>query len=171
MKPFYGDGFSSFIVDYHFSVTLYEYNIISKKTFNTERNHIYNFFFRSASNITFQIQQWLKIFFNRVSELVVFNYLALYYITETIILTFTPSFLRIEKCLKDKVVLITGGAGGIGRELVLRIAKQGAKVIVWDKNETGKYFLNKNNGETVSCLKENFLTSSTRVSWRFLCLA
>lgn len=45
--------------------------------------------------------------------------------------------LRREKCLKDKAVLITGGAGGIGREMVLRMAKQGAKIIVWDTNEAG----------------------------------
>lgn len=38
-------------------------------------------------------------------------------------------------------MLITGGAGGIGREIVLRLAKQGAKVIVWDKNVTGKFIV------------------------------
>lgn len=75
-------------------------------------------------------------------ELVVFSFLAFYYITETIVLTFTPSILRSEKCLRNKVILITGGAGGIGREMVLRMAKQGAKVIVWDTNEKGNNYNN-----------------------------
>ncbi|KAJ8979390.1 hypothetical protein NQ317_015819 [Molorchus minor] len=32
-------------------------------------------------------------------------------------------------------LLVTGGAGGVGQELVLRLAREGAKVVVWDLNE------------------------------------
>ncbi len=36
--------------------------------------------------------------------------------------------------LKDKVVLVTGGAQGIGREISLYFAKEGADVAIWDIN-------------------------------------
>ncbi|NEU30996.1 glucose 1-dehydrogenase [bacterium LRH843] len=39
--------------------------------------------------------------------------------------------------LKDKVTIITGAGSGIGRETALLFAKEGAKVIVADVNETG----------------------------------
>ena len=47
--------------------------------------------------------------------------------------------------MKDKVVLVTGGAAGIGRATAMRFAEQGAKVIICDVNET-------NGQETVKLL-------------------
>ena len=38
------------------------------------------------------------------------------------------------KSFKGKLVLITGGAGGVGRELALRFARIGAKICLWDLN-------------------------------------
>jgi 3-oxoacyl-[acyl-carrier protein] reductase len=38
--------------------------------------------------------------------------------------------------MKDKVVLVTGGAAGIGKATALRFAEEGATVIVGDVNET-----------------------------------
>jgi 2-hydroxycyclohexanecarboxyl-CoA dehydrogenase len=38
--------------------------------------------------------------------------------------------------LKDKVVVITGGGGGIGSSTCLRYAEEGARVVVWDINLT-----------------------------------
>ena len=36
------------------------------------------------------------------------------------------------KRAQDKVVIITGGASGIGRVSALRFAAEGATVIIWD---------------------------------------
>ena len=36
--------------------------------------------------------------------------------------------------LKDKTALITGGARGIGREIALCLAREGANVVIWDVN-------------------------------------
>ena len=40
--------------------------------------------------------------------------------------------MKWPNMLKDKVVLVTGAGGGIGREMALLAAKEGAKVVVND---------------------------------------
>ena len=37
--------------------------------------------------------------------------------------------------LADDVVLITGGAGGLGREIALEFARKGAIIVLWDIND------------------------------------
>jgi len=38
--------------------------------------------------------------------------------------------------LKDKVAIVTGGAGGIGKEISLRLAEEGANIVIFDIEET-----------------------------------
>ncbi|XP_050298906.1 short-chain dehydrogenase/reductase family 16C member 6-like [Anthonomus grandis grandis] len=67
--------------------------------------------------------------------------LAIYYIVEAFILRLTPNFLRSLKSLKGSTVLVTGGASGLGRELVLLLVNHEANVVVWDINETAMFKL------------------------------
>ncbi|CAD5221511.1 unnamed protein product [Bursaphelenchus okinawaensis] len=41
-----------------------------------------------------------------------------------------------KKDVKDQVVLITGSGSGLGREMAIKFAQRGAKLILWDLNET-----------------------------------
>jgi len=42
-----------------------------------------------------------------------------------------------KKSLKDKLILVTGGGAGIGRQICLNLAKQGAHLVIWDMNSKG----------------------------------
>ena len=56
--------------------------------------------------------------------------------------------------VKDKVVVITGGAGILGKGIAAYLAKEGAKVVVLDRSEEA--------GKKVSKLKEMKLCSCIR---------
>ncbi|XP_053211974.1 protein dhs-3-like [Panonychus citri] len=43
-------------------------------------------------------------------------------------------FAQPKKLIKGQTVLITGGGGAIGRQLAIKLGKEGAKIIVWDIN-------------------------------------
>eukprot|EP01084_Bolivina_argentea_P194813 334340_1 len=44
--------------------------------------------------------------------------------------------LRTPKSLRDKVVVITGGACGLGKLLSMKFYKEGSKVLIWDVNKS-----------------------------------
>lgn len=58
------------------------------------------------------------------------------------------------KGLKDKVVIVTGGAGGIGSATCRRLAEEGAKVAIFDMNMTAAEQLaqeiNQQNGQALA---------------------
>jgi NAD(P)-dependent dehydrogenase (short-subunit alcohol dehydrogenase family) len=63
----------------------------------------------------------------------------------------------IDNSIKNKIVLITGAAGGLGREFALAFAKLGAKIAVADINTEGV-------NETVKLIGKNALALTVNVS-------
>lgn len=88
------------------------------------------------NTIQWSINLFLAIV-SRIIEFTIISILSVYYISEAIILSITPSFFLYQKSLRGKVVLVTGGAGGVGQELALRLARYKARVVVWDVNDKG----------------------------------
>lgn len=62
--------------------------------------------------------------------------ISTYYIIKAILLFFVPKCLLAKDVSKD-IVLITGGASGLGRLFALKFAKRGATVVIWDLNLAG----------------------------------
>lgn len=73
---------------------------------------------------------------NQVLQVFVDLLVLVYYWLEGIVLFFVPKSLRY-KSVENEVVLITGGGSGLGRLLAVRFARLGAKVVVWDLNQSG----------------------------------
>lgn len=64
------------------------------------------------------------------------NLICFWYILKAIFLFFVPKCLRF-KDISNEIVLVTGGASGLGRLFAIKLAKRGARVIIWDLNLTG----------------------------------
>ncbi|CAG9564647.1 unnamed protein product [Danaus chrysippus] len=73
--------------------------------------------------------------FDIAKDTVLFLLLSCYYILESLFWTLVPNVMRPMKSLKDDVILITGGGGGVGRQLAIRLARLGARVVLWDINK------------------------------------
>jgi FlaA1/EpsC-like NDP-sugar epimerase len=69
---------------------------------------------------------------NVVLEVLVLTGKLIYFYLEALFRLFVPNQ---RKNVRGKVVVITGGTGGIGRCLALKFAGLGAKVAVWDVNK------------------------------------
>ncbi|XP_047992451.1 short-chain dehydrogenase/reductase family 16C member 6 [Leguminivora glycinivorella] len=75
--------------------------------------------------------------FDIAKDTVLFFILSCYYIMESLFWTLVPNAIRPMKSLKGDVVLVTGGGGGVGRQLAVKLARMGAKVVIWDINKEG----------------------------------
>ncbi|MFZ5903379.1 MAG: glucose 1-dehydrogenase [Chloroflexota bacterium] len=67
--------------------------------------------------------------------------------------------------MKDKVVLVTGGAAGIGKATALRFAEEGAKVVICDVNETAGQEIVKELGADASFFKVNVANRAEVQKW------
>ncbi|CAH2267714.1 jg26665 [Pararge aegeria aegeria] len=76
--------------------------------------------------------------FDIAKDTVLFLVLSCYYILESLFWTLVPNVLRPMKSLNGDIILITGGGGGVGRQLAIKLARLGAKVVLWDVNKEGK---------------------------------
>ena len=65
---------------------------------------------------------------------------SVYFIAEAAIIALIPrSFKRHS--VEGQIVLITGGGSGLGRLAAIKLAKKGAKIVIWDVNPAGKSYL------------------------------
>src|SRR5512134_1434309 len=67
--------------------------------------------------------------------------------------------------MQDKVVLVTGGAAGIGKATALRFAAEGAKVIICDVNETAALETVKEIGAEAAFYKVNVASREEVQKW------
>lgn len=84
---------------------------------------------------------------SRLLDLIMVMCLSVYYIGQSVIRNLTPLAFQNLKSLSGKTILVTGGAGGVGQELVTRLARYKAKVVVWDVNEKAMAKLKENLSE------------------------
>jgi len=67
--------------------------------------------------------------------------------------------------MKDKVVIVTGGAAGIGRATALRFSQEGAKVVICDVNEEGGQAALKELGDSAAFYKVNVTSREDVQTW------
>ncbi len=67
--------------------------------------------------------------------------------------------------MKDKVVLVTGGAAGIGKATALRFAEEGAKVVICDINEEAGNVTIRELGEGAAFYKVNVANREEVQKW------
>jgi len=67
--------------------------------------------------------------------------------------------------MKDKVVLVTGGAAGIGKATAMRFAEEGARVVICDVNEAAGEETRRQLGEAAAFYKVNVASRADVQKW------
>ncbi|XP_043488443.1 short-chain dehydrogenase/reductase family 16C member 6-like [Polistes fuscatus] len=75
-------------------------------------------------------------FFHLIYNTISFLVFCVKIIVERVVRTFIPVKYQM-KDISGEVALVTGGGGGLGRLLALRLANLGVIVVVWDINQEG----------------------------------
>jgi len=79
---------------------------------------------------------------------------VMYECSEAAIFAVLPASFRGKKSLSGEIALVTGAGSGIGRQISVRLARLGAKVVLWDIStdgaETTKQLIEKEGGTAVS---------------------
>ena len=74
-----------------------------------------------------------------------------------------PDMSKVSQCVRDKTVLITGGAGSIGSELCRQVLKYGCKkLIIFDIHENGLFELSEELKKSFSPLRYALTIGSVR---------
>lgn len=73
-----------------------------------------------------------------IMDVITFLLVTIALIIRSIGASLIPKSYRPLKSLENEIVLVTGGAGGIGRLVAMRLAKLNAIVVLWDVNAKGK---------------------------------
>lgn len=130
--------FAYFFVQLHgFHCTMINKNLAA--TLNLSWNCWVNFFFVVAWIWIFRdlIEGWKFNFSNTTCILLKkkrFNFLDFVFLQSI----YFSIFGWPEKDLNNELCVITGGGGGLGRLLAMRLVRLGVKVILWDINQDGK---------------------------------
>lgn len=70
---------------------------------------------------------------------------------------FYKAFGYPEQKLEGELALVTGGGGGLGRLLALRLSKLGVDIVIWDINQEGMF-----NAHFYRYYKQLFLITSNK---------
>ncbi|KAH9630276.1 hypothetical protein HF086_012461 [Spodoptera exigua] len=71
-----------------------------------------------------------------IIDIIMFVIVGIGYVIKAVYLSIVG---RPKKDLKGAIAVVTGGGGGLGSLIALRLARLGCTVVLWDINKQGQY--------------------------------